>query len=446
MTTTAEELEAPTEEIITLQYTLNPTKEQLQALHSHAGAARYTYNWALNYVYENWDAVKTGTQTEYVKTTLPALRRAWNATKEDHAPWWKENSKAAYDTGLTNAQDAYRRYHNGQNQPPKYKTRHRDVPSITFTTNTRRLEDTKRHFTLSGIGTIKMHEKAGKLAYLLRHGARITNVTVKWQRSRWHISITTRVAPELWNKYHLLRTKKDKKRIGAADLGITKALVYADGTVIENPRSYEKALKKLRKLSKEVSRRRGVNKETGEASSNRYERSVKKLNKQYTKIANQERDFAHKQSKALVDALSIIGLETLNMAGMLKNGRLARHIAHAGWGRFVELVRYKAEWYGSEVVRVDRFFPSSKTCSSCGEVKAKLSLNERVYRCEHCGLVIDRDLNAALNILQYVAQSCGETLNGRGGGSSGSGLDSSGTTTSEASSSGDDSLGQPDMG
>lgn len=141
MTTTEEEL-APTEKIITLQYTLNPTKEQEQALNSHAGAARYTYNWALSYVYQNWNAVKTGTQTEYVKTTLPALRRAWNATKNDHAPWWKENSKAAYDTGLTNAQDAYRRYHNGQNQPPKYKTRHRDIPSITFTTNTRRLEDT----------------------------------------------------------------------------------------------------------------------------------------------------------------------------------------------------------------------------------------------------------------------------------------------------------------
>lgn len=116
----------------------------------------------------------------------------------------------------------------------------------------------------------------------------------------------------------------------------------------------------------------------------------------------------------------MIGLEDLNVAGMVRNGRLSRRIAHASFGRLRRFATYKAGWYGSKVVLVDRFYPSSKTCSDCGAVKTKLSLSERSYNCSDCGLVIDRDLNAAINIRNAVAQSCRETLNGRGGDSNGS--------------------------
>ena len=137
-------------------------------------------------------------------------------------------------------------------------------------------------------------------------------------------------------------------------------------------------------------------------------------------MSNQEIDYAHKLSKKLVDNYEIIGLEDLNVAGMLRNGRLSRRIAHASFGRLRRWTTYKSGWYSSKVVLVDRFYPSSKTCSDCGAVKTKLSLSERSYDCSDCGLIIDRDLNAALNIRNNVARSCRETLNGREGGSSGS--------------------------
>ena len=397
------------EQTITLQYALNPTKEQLGKLSSHSGAARYTYNWALHKIYDNWEQVKNGKVEEYLKINLPAMRKLFNQEKDEIAPWWKENGKSAYDTGLTNAVNAFERYFQKLGKKPKYKVKRAlDKESIDITTGVRRLEEDRKHFTITRLGTIKLHERATKLAYLLRHDGRITNVNVKYSRTRWFINITVRVSQNLFERYHLLRTKKDKKRIVGVDVGIKNAAVFSDGTIIENHQAYEKAVKKLRRLNKELSRRRKFNKTTGEMPSKRHEITRKQLQKQYAKVTNKEVDFAHKLSKKLVDEFEVIGLEDLNVAGMMKNRKLARRIAHASFGRLKVFTNYKAEWYNSEVVMVDRFYPSSKTCSKCGMVKAKLSLKERVYYCDDsdCGLIMDRDVNAALNIKTQTALSC----------------------------------------
>lgn len=410
------------EQTITLQYALNPTKEQLNKLSSHSGAARYTYNWALNKIYENWEQVKNGEVEEYLKINLPSLRKLFNQEKDIIAPWWEENGKNSYDTGLTNAVHAFERYFKKLGKQPKYKVKRAlDKESIDITTSVRRLEEDRKHFTITRLGTIKLHERATKLAYLLKHGGRITNVNLKYSRTRWFINVTVRVQQDLFERYHLLRTKKDKKKIVGVDVGIKSAAVFSDGTVIKNIQAYEKAVKKLRRLNKELSRRRKFNKTTGEVASSRYEKTRKKLQKQYAKVTNKEVDFAHKLSKKLVDEYEVIGLEDLNVAGMLRNRKLARRIAHASFGRLKVFTNYKAEWYGSELIMIDRFYPSSKTCSKCGMVKAKLSLKERVYYCDDsdCGLIMDRDLNAALNIKKVAAQSCGEAINGQGDESAG---------------------------
>jgi len=408
--------------VITLQYSLNPNKKQLNQLSSHAGAVRYAYNYALNKVLSNWTNVKNGTETEYLNTSAYSLRKIFNQEKDKIALWWHENSKEAYNTGFANLNNALNKYFKKQSGLPKYKTKHfNDNEGITFTTGVRRLEEDRKHFTIPTIGTVKLHERATKLAYLLRHDGRITNVSVKYSRTRWFINIIVRVSDELFKQYHLLRTKKDKKKIVGVDVGIKNAAVFSDGTVIENHKSYEKQLKKLRRLNKELSRRRKFNKATGEIASNRYEKTKKKLQKTYAKVTNQEVDFAHKLSKRLVDEYKIIGLEDLNVAGMIKNRKLSRRIAHASFGRLKIYVNYKSNWYGSRVVMVDQYYPSSKTCSDCGVVRAKLSLKERVFYCENsdCGLILDRDLNAAVNIRNYAAQSCGEALNGQGDESAG---------------------------
>jgi putative transposase len=349
------------------------------------------------------------------------LRKIWNQEKHAIAPWYSENSKEAYDSGLRNLSNAVSRYYKKISGRPNYKhKKYSDTEGITFATGSRYLDmETKRHFTVPRIGRVRLHERARRLAWLLNQpGTSLGLMTVKRAQARWHLSMNLRVTDETWVKYHNQRTKKDKKKVVGVDLGIKHAAVFSDGTVIENKRYYEKTLKKLRRLNKQLSRRRKYNKKTGEVPSSRYLKTKNNLAKAHARITNQEVDYAHKLSKQLVDNYEIIGLEDLNVAGMVKNGRLSRRIAHASFGRLRRFTTYKAGWYGAKVVLVDRFYPSSKTCSDCGAVKTKLSLSERTYNCDKCGLVIDRDLNAAINI-KNVAQSCRETLNGRGGGSSG---------------------------
>ena len=408
-------------QVITLQYVLAPTPKQEQALSSHSGAVRFAYNWALSKVKENWAERDINPDIPYINSSMIGLRKEWNKEKHELAPWYKENSKEAYDSGLRNLSNAVTRYYNKVSKKPTYKhKKFSDTEGIAFTTGARYLDaENKRHFTLPRIGRVRLHERARKLAWLLNQdGTTMGNITVKSARARWNLSINLKVTDETWSKYHAQRTKRDKKKVVGVDLGIKHAAVFSDGTVIENKRAYEKQLKKLRKLNKELSRRRRYNKNTGEVPSNRYLKTKNKLSKTYAKISNAEIDFAHKLSKQLVDNYQIIGLEDLNVAGMMKNRSLARRIAHASFARLRQFTSYKAAWYGSKVILVDRFYPSSKTCSDCGAVKTKLSLSERSYNCSDCGLFIGRDLNAALNI-RNVAQSCGETINGRGGDSSG---------------------------
>lgn len=409
-------------QIISLQYALDPTRKQEQAFISHSGAVRFAYNWALNRIMTNWDERNKGITDKWVNSSMIGLRKIWNQEKHLIAPWYGENSKEAYDTGLRNASNATKRYYAKISGRPNHKKRHySNKEGITFSTNKRELDPiTNRHFTLPTIGRVRLHERATKLAWLLaQEKSSMGLITVKFVRGRWHLSINIRVTDETWLKYHSQRSKKDKKKIVGVDVGIKYAAVYSDGTVIENPKYYEKTLKKLRRYNKQLSRRKGYDKKTGEAPSNRYLKTKNKLVKLHARVSNQEIDHAHKLSKHLVDNFEIIGLEDLNVAGMMRNRSLSRRIAHASFGRLRLFITYKAAWYGSRVGFVGRFYPSSKTCSNCGLVKAKLSLSEREYKCENCGLIIDRDLNAAINIMSQVAQSYGETLNGHGGDSSG---------------------------
>lgn len=407
-------------QIIVLQYALDPTPLQEQAFSSHSGAVRYAYNWALGKVKTNWDARKNDPTVPYINTTMIGLRKVWNQEKHALAPWYGENSKEAYESGLRNLSIAVSRYYKKVSGRPNFKhKKYSDTEGITFANGNRFDPTTKQHFTLSRIGRVRLHERATKLAWLLgQPDTTMGLVTVKYTRARWHLSINLRVTDETWVKYHAQRTKRDKKKVVGVDLGIKHAAVFSDGTVIENKRYYEKSLKKLRRLNKQLSRRRKYNKTTGEVPSNRYLKTKEKLAKVHARVSNQEIDHAHKLSKHLVDTYETIGLEDLNVAGMVRNRRLSRRLSHASFGRLRTFTTYKASWYGSKIVLVDRFYPSSKTCSGCGAVRAKLSLSERIYSCGECGLVIDRDLNAAINI-RNVASGCGETINGRGEASSG---------------------------
>jgi len=414
---------------LVLKYALNPTSSQIEAISSHVGAVRYAYNWSVATVAENWEAVKEDPTIPYMNLSAYGLRKELNRVKDEVAPWWRENSKEAFATGTANAAAAFKNWFKSRNGTrsgktgfPKFKSRNHDTQTgIVFTTGIRRLEPDNHHFTLPTIGIVRLHEKAKTLRWLLHQGGSIANVTVRKDATRWFLIVNTKVEDSLALLYFAgKKGKKARKPAVGVDVGLKVFLATSDGAFIENPAFQRKTLAKIRKVNKRLARRRQLDKRTGETASARWNKAHQQLVRTHEKIRNQRSDFVHKVSKQLVDDYQLIGLEDLHVAGMVKNKHLSRSIADAGWGEFRRQLTYKSVWYGNELQVIPRFYPSSKMCSACETVKATLSLSERRFNCAVCGLVMDRDVNAAVNIRnKVVAQSCGETLNERGGESSG---------------------------
>jgi putative transposase len=193
------------------------------------------------------------------------------------------------------------------------------------------------------------------------------------------------------------------------DVGVHQLAVLSTGTTIANPHALERSLRKLRRLNRQLTRRA--------PTSNRRAQTRRSLARVHARAANLRRDALHKLTTILATEHRTIVVEQLNVAGMLRNRRLARALADAGLAELRRQLTYKTCWYGSRLLVADRFYPSSRTCSACGWVKAKLTLAERTFTCEACGLRLDRDLNAARNLAtlaQPVAQSGWETQNARG--------------------------------
>lgn len=408
---------------LNFRFDLSPTIEQDAAISSHVGAVRWAYNWAVGYVSENWDAIKKGTETEYVDNSAYSLRKALNAVKDDTAPWWGDNSKEAFATGTANAAKAFKNW-NASRQGnrkgkkvgfPKFKKKSlTNDGAVRFTTGVIRLEGD--YITVPRLGSIRLLERPKPVLWLLHEGARITQIAISRNGTRWAASISVKMEDELANRYFAGKTRKASKKAVGVDVGIKDAYITSDGLVVENPRHYVNLQRKLRKQQKRLSRRQKPDYKNGVAPSRRWEVARDDVRKTHARIVNTRKDFIHKTTRSLIDTYETIVIEKLNVSGMAKNKHLSKHILDSSFYEFRRQLEYKARWYNREVILAPTFYPSSKKCSSCGEVKAKLSLSERTYNCEACGLVIDRDYNASLNL---VALSYRETINGRGGDSSG---------------------------
>ena len=193
------------------------------------------------------------------------------------------------------------------------------------------------------------------------------------------------------------------------DLGILALATFSDGTRIENPHALKRDLGKIKRLQRTVSRRK-------KGSANR-EKAVRQLARAHLRVANVRKDALHQVTSRLARTKSAVVLEDLNVTGMVRNHHLAQAILDVGFSEFRRQMAYKGQWYGCQIILAPRFYPSSKRCSQCGHIKVKMDLSERVYICEHCGLVIDRDLNAAINLEHFSTGSsperyaCGEKIN-----------------------------------
>jgi putative transposase len=404
------------------RFALDPTPAQQRSLAVHAGAARFAYNWALAAVKANAGqraaersyGIADGELTPALGWTLPALRRAWNQAKTQVAPWWAECSKEAFNTGLDGLARALRNFsasRSGQRAGrrvgfPRFRSRRRAVPSVRFTTGAIRAEADRRHITLPRLGTIKTHESTRKLTRRVEAGtARILSATVRLQGGRWYCSFTVEV-------HRAGRAAAKPHAVAGVDVGITHLAVLSTGEMVPNPRHLGRALRGLRSAARTLSRRAGPDRRTGQRASARWERAKAHLGRRHARVANLRRDGLHKLTTRLSRQYATIVVEDLNVAGMLANRRLARHIADAGLGEIRRQLRYKTTWNGAKLVIADRWYPSTKTCSGCGAAKAKLPLRVRTFTCEHCGLSLDRDLNAARNLAQLATRTTGTGVAG----------------------------------
>jgi putative transposase len=314
-----------------------------------------------------------------------------NSLKKTQFPWMYQCSKCAPQEALRNLHRAFQNFYRGLKTGrkvgfPRFKRKGvRDSFRLTGT-----IQFKGRRIQLPRFGEIRIKEKRERYCR-----GRILSATVRRRANRWYVSIT--VEEEI---------PDSESPIGGdvgVDLGIKILATLSDGTVFRNPRALERRLRKLKQLSRSLSRKK-------KGSRNR-EKARLRLAKMHLKIFNIRQDALHKLTTYLAKNHSRIVIEDLGVSGMMKNRRLARAIADVGFYEFRRKLEYKCVWYGPQLIIAPRLYPSSKRCSHCGYKKMELSLDEREYHCEQCGLTIDRDLNAALNL---VAVSLPETQNACG--------------------------------
>jgi putative transposase len=350
---------------------LDPTDAQEEFFRRCVGTARFAYNWALNRWRERFDTGEKPNEAE--------LRKELNSIKDVEFPWMYAVPKSVVQQAIKNLGIAYQNFFDsikGKRKGPKmsmpdFKSRHRSKASA-------RLEDGPDKFSFDGnkiklpkIGWIKMREE-------LRFEGRPISTRLSFQGQRWWISVQVEL-PDIE------KTPNPESCVGI-DLGLTSAITLSTGEKFEAPRPLRSAITRLKRLGRRLSRK-------VKGSQNR-KKAANKLSRLHWKVAQTRKGWQHEITTAITKRFSVICVEDLNVSGMMKNHCLARAISDVGWGEIVRQLGYKAD----AIQEVDRFFPSSKTCSGCGFLMESLPLSVREWACPHCGRVHDRDENAAENI------------------------------------------------
>jgi len=358
---------------------LDLNDQQRSACERHAGVARFAYNWGLARKIEEYQ--KTGKSPN-----AKALHKELNAHKRTEFPWMYAVSKCAPQEALRNLDEAYanffRRVKNGEQKKgfPRFKSKRRSKKSFRLTGTIRVFEGT---IQLPRLGRLRLKER-GYLPVEGTETVHVLSATVSQRANRWYVSI--QVEEEIDDP------KPAQKPAVGVDLGIRNLAVLSDGTTYSNPRALKRNLGKIKRLQRKVSRRQ-------KGSRNR-EKAVSQLAKAHARVANIRINTLHQVTSELAKTKSVIVIEDLNVSGMMKNHRLAQAIGDVGFSEFKEQLAYKAVWVGSELVVIDRWFPSSKLCSACGTKMEQMPLHVRDWICPICNTQHDRDVNAAINILK----------------------------------------------
>jgi putative transposase len=356
------------------RFELDPNQKARAALTKHVGAARFAYNWGLARLKEALE------QSRPLPSAIQ-LHKEWNRWKRENAPWWVEVSKCAPQEAFRDLERAVRNWREGRANFPRFKRKKSLDDNKARLTGS--IQVTPRHVKLPRIGKVRTKERTDKLLELLQaRKARILSATISREADRWFVSLTCvveRPDPEL-------REAKSPEDIIGVDLGLESFITLSNGTKIEAPKPLKKALRLLERRSRQLSRKQKFSKNFKKAS---------------LRLARLHRRVRNKVTTWLAKTKPVIVVESLNVRGMSHNGNLSQAFYDASWGTFRRMLEYKCQWYGAKLIVAPQGFPSTKTCSHCGEVGPPLPLSQRVFRCEACGLELDRDWNAALNLWQY---------------------------------------------
>ena len=371
--------------IKSIKVQLKPNNKQKSLLFQCASTARWAYNWTLDRQQKNYENGGKFISDNDLRKELTQLK------KTDELNWLNKYSNNIPKQAIKDACEAYKRFFKKIADKPKFKSKRKSKPA--FYHDNIKIKFTKTHVQVEKLGKIKLAE-FGRIPV----NAKYSNPRITYDGLNWWVAVGIEMPDMTINK-------KVSEPLGI-DVGIKDLAIINTGKVYKNinkTKSVKKANKRLKRLQKQASRQYDKNyKNKIKGKGKNLLKLENKINKTYKRLTNIRTNHLHQTTSELVKTKpAYIVIEDLNISGMMKNKHLSKAIAQQSLYEFRRQLEYKCLWYGVPLIIADRFYPSSKTCSCCGAIKKDLKLSDRVYRCNECGLVINRDLNASINLREY---------------------------------------------
>ena len=361
---------------------LYPNKTQTEQFNKLLGCYRFVYNQCLarkiNSYKENKISENLSTLGQFIHHEL---------LKDDNFIWLREQNTKVLKQAVNDMLSAYKNFFTQHKGFPKFKSKRDNKQSCRFELGaiSKRNDYTAYKLSLANIRNVKFRCNDKYAEYLQKHKSNIKQATLsKLPCGEYYLSIL--VDGSLIHK----GLQDTDKNVGI-DLGIKDFVITSDGEVFENLHFKKCQSNKIKRLQRQLSRK--------QKDSNNRNKARIKLAKAYKKINDKKQYYLHQVSNTLINENQVICMEDLNVKGMLRNHKLAESIQEMNFGEFRRMLEYKVNWFNRRIVYVNRFYPSSKTCHNCGYINKELKLSDRQWICPHCGEVIERDYNAALNIL-----------------------------------------------
>lgn len=362
---------------------LLPTEQQKELMFKSIGCSRFVYNWALNRINE--------LQKQGIKYNMSDIRKEFTQIKkQDKFTWLNEVSNTTMVESMRNLDKAFKQFFKTKKGYPKFKTKRKSKQSFYI-----------RYNHLYFKNNVCNIEKIGKVKFKTNYNipeCKYSNPYCSYDGKYWYLSFTIEVEEN--------QTTLNKDLSIGIDLGVKDLAICSNGSKFNNinkTKRAKKIKKKLKRLQRQISRKYELNKVNNKfVKTNNIIKLEKQIKLLYRKLYNIRSNYIHQITNKIIKLKPYrIVMEDLNVKGMMKNKHLSKAIQEQCFYEFIRQMKYKCEWNGIEFIQANRYFPSSKKCSCCSSIKKDLKLKDRIFRCDVCGLIIDRDYNASINLANY---------------------------------------------